>query len=351
MQNGQTFPGGTPTGVNPIVQNVDPGFQRLGVYAYEQWRPVDSLLLIGGASYDDISYPVNYLFAPVAKGDQSRDVLGPKAGLVWTPTGSTTVRAGYSRAIGGVSFDQSFRLEPSQIAGFNQAFRSLVPESVEGSISAAPFDIYGLQLEQNFPTRTYFGITGGLLKSDAARTVGAVQFDPVPNVPTPNPFTPVSTRQKLDYDERTLTATLNQLIGDDFAVGASYQLSRAELKNSYPQVPAGITVASPFALKQDLRGTLHQVRLYALFNHPSGFFCGADGLWCGQDNRGYSPALAGDDFWQFNAYGGYHWWQRRAEVRLALLNLTGQDYRLNPLNLTAELPRERTLTVSFSFFF
>ncbi len=34
-----------------------------------------------------------------------------------------------------------------------------------------------------------------------------------------------------------------------------------------------------------------------------------------------------------------------------MLNLGGQDYRLNRLNLYFELPRERTLAVSFRFYF
>jgi hypothetical protein len=33
------------------------------------------------------------------------------------------------------------------------------------------------------------------------------------------------------------------------------------------------------------------------------------------------------------------------------LNLNGQDYHLNPLNLYTELPRQRTLAVNFQFNF
>ena len=43
--------------------------------------------------------------------------------------------------------------------------------------------------------------------------------------------------------------------------------------------------------------------------------------------------------------------QRRAEFRLALLNLTDENYNLNPLTLYRELPRERTLAASFKFYF
>jgi Tfp pilus assembly protein PilF len=336
---------------SPSIQNIATDFERLGLYGYEEWRPSDSLLLIGGVAYDTISFPANYLFAPVAGEEQSRDLIGPKAGLVWAPASGTTLRAAYSRALGGVSFDQSFRLEPSQVAGFNQAFRSLIPEAVAGAVAAPEFEIFGLQCEQKFPTRTYVGVTAGLLRSEADRAVGAVQFDLFPNVPTPNPFQPASTRQSLDYEERSLAVTIHQLVCDRSALGVTYQVSQARLRSSYPDISSAVPVASPFALSQQQEATLHQVRLYGVFNHPSGFFCGAEGLWNSQANRGYSPALAGDDFWQFNAYAGYRWWRRHAELRLSLLNLTDQDYRLNPLNLTAELPRDRTLTVSFRFSF
>ena len=42
---------------------------------------------------------------------------------------------------------------------------------------------------------------------------------------------------------------------------------------------------------------------------------------------------------------------RRAELSVGVLNLTDRDYKLNPLTLYNELPRERLLTVSFKFNF
>jgi hypothetical protein len=66
---------------------------------------------------------------------------------------------------------------------------------------------------------------------------------------------------------------------------------------------------------------------------------------------GYTPDIPGDDFWQYNLAVGYRFWQRRVEARLALLNISDRDYRLNPLTLYNELPRERTLTVGLKFYF
>jgi hypothetical protein len=86
-------------------------------------------------------------------------------------------------------------------------------------------------------------------------------------------------------------------------------------------------------------------------NHHSGFFSQLDTVWSQQSNRGYSPDIPGDDFWQFNIYAGYRFLHRRAELKVGLLNITDEDYRLNPLTLYSELPRERTLAASFKFYF
>jgi hypothetical protein len=61
--------------------------------------------------------------------------------------------------------------------------------------------------------------------------------------------------------------------------------------------------------------------------------------------------LRDDEFWQFNVAAGYRFPKRRAEIAWALLNITDQDYRLNPLTLYAELPRERTFALRFKFNF
>ena len=58
-----------------------------------------------------------------------------------------------------------------------------------------------------------------------------------------------------------------------------------------------------------------------------------------------------DDFWQLNAFTGYRFARRRAEVAVGLVNITDEDYELEPLTLYTELPRERTLVARFSFKF
>jgi len=125
------------------------------------------------------------------------------------------------------------------------------------------------------------------------------------------------------------------------------------LHDDFVDIPASAVSAPPgsFQASQRTESILHQVDLYALYTHGSGFFGMAESAWYAQSNQGYSPDRPGDDFWQFNVFVGYRFPRRRAEVKLGILNLTDQDYRLNPLNLTTELPRDRTLMASFRFNF
>ena len=90
---------------------------------------------------------------------------------------------------------------------------------------------------------------------------------------------------------------------------------------------------------------MQQLNFSAIYNHPCGFFAREEAQWYGQNNSGYTPGEPGADFWQFNAFVGYRFPRRKAQVTLGLLNLTGQNYNLNPLNLYNELPRTRTLAL------
>jgi outer membrane receptor for monomeric catechols len=93
------------------------------------------------------------------------------------------------------------------------------------------------------------------------------------------------------------------------------------------------------------KATLHQGTLFALYNHPSGFFARAEGTWIQQSNVGYFPDTPGDELFRLDAYVGYRLRRNFGDVTLGFLNLTDKDYRLNPLNTYSELPRERTLLV------
>ncbi|HEY1663604.1 MAG TPA: TonB-dependent receptor [Verrucomicrobiae bacterium] len=326
-------------------QNISTELQRISFYGYDQWQPIDSLLLVGGVTYDRLRYPDDIDTAPITGTESQIDQVSPKLGIIWSPLPDTHLRAAYTRSLGGVYYDTSVRLEPTEVAGFNQAFRSMIPESVVGLVPGTRFETRGVALDQAFKkTGTYVTIEGDFLSSDAIRTIGDIT-----NAAFPVPDSPSNTRESLDYSEHSLTAELNQLLGRDWSLGARYKIARATLDQQSIDIPP--TFSGINAINQDDKATLQQLDLSANFNHPSGFFGRAEALWSGQDNKGYSPAEPGDYFWQFNLYAGYRFYHRDAELQLGLLNLTSQNYALNPLNLYYDLPRERTLTVLFKFYF
>jgi hypothetical protein len=313
----------------------------VSVYGYYIWQIFEPLQLTAGLSYDRLTFPVNSEVAPISGDDEDKDRVSPKVGVLYTPWKNGALRGVYTRSLGGVFYDQSVRLEPTQIAGFNQAFRSIIPESVAGLVPGSKFETWGAAFDQKFDTGTYLGITGEILNSDADRTVGAFDFIGVP------PAVPGGTRERLNYEEKSLTVTLNQLVSKEWSLGASYRISQANAHDQFLDIPASVSPAAD----RNLSATLQQLNLYALYNLPCGFFAQFSSVWSSQSNQGYSPDIPGDDFWQFNVFAGYRFLRRQAEVRVGLLNIGDQDYRLNPLTLYSELPHERTLMVSFKFYF
>jgi Flp pilus assembly protein TadD len=326
-------------------QNIETDLERISLYAYDYWHLTDWAQLTAGVSYDRLHYPVNIDTQPITSDEDTKDQVSPHAGMQVTPWKNGNLRGTYSQSLGGAFFDTSVRLEPTQIDGFLTAPRSAIPESVVGLVPATRFETYGLGLDQTFKSGTYFVVQGQVLNSDATRTVGALEnsdiFAPIPNSAS-------SLRQSLEYQEQTLLVAANQLLGDQFAVGARYRLTGADLESEF-KLPS--TVLNGTAFDQDVSATLNQLDLHLFFNHPSGFFGQFNAVWSHQSNSGYTPSLPDEDFWQYHLFAGYRFLQRRVEVSLGVLNLTDQEYNLNPLTLYNELPRERTFTAGLKLFF
>jgi len=327
----------------------DTDFDRITAYAYYNWRVADPLLLTAGITYDYLHYPENPRILPISDAEESEDQISPKAGFLWQPHERMRLRGAYARSLGGVSLDQSVRLEPSQVAGFNQAYRSLIPESVAGNNVAPEMDLYGLSFDYRLPTGTYLGAQAEWLESEVDRLAGANELD-LTFPPLLLQYAVSGTRQDLDYEETSVTLSLHQLLGEVWSVGVRYRLSRADLEARFKDIPAGSVTGGNLPLKTDQDALLHQLNLLAVFNHPSGLFGMGESVFYSQHNHGYSPELPGDAFWHFNVSAGYRFLQRRAEVSMGVLNLGDQDYRLNPLNLVALPPRERTFVAGFRFY-
>jgi outer membrane receptor protein involved in Fe transport len=326
----------------PIAQDLSSDFQRVSVYAYENVRLLEPVLLTAGVSYDRLTYPLNHRLAPISSSVETTDSWSPKAGLIWSVASNTSLRGSFTRSLGGVSYDQSFRLEPTQVAGFNQTYRNLISESLVGTAPAPTFETWGVALDQQCGRGTYFLAQAEWLNSGVDRTIGAIDVGGPPTT-----YTTSQILQQLDYRERNLSVGISQLLGQDWSVGARYRLTDSELLTRFPAIAPTVTPAA----STDQEATLHQVTMYAQYAHSCGGFGSFESIWTQQSNRGYSPDLPGDDFWQFNVFVGYRFLRRQAELKLGLLNLTGQDYRLNPLNFHPEYYRDRTLMLSCRLFF
>jgi tetratricopeptide (TPR) repeat protein len=332
----------------PSRQRSSVDFDRFSAYLYDFWHVTPWLHLTAGVSYDHLTYPDNFRAPPLNDDDETTSRLSPKAGLTLQLPAKMVLRGSYTQSISGVSFDESIRLEPVQIAGFSQVSRTYISESVIGSVAGARFESYGISLEQKLPTSTYWGIEFSVINQDLDRTVGVFDF----LVDDDNLFAqggvPSSARQNLVYREDVLTATVNQLIGDRWSLGARYRYSKARLRQQYRDVSLDV-----FPGGDNTRSSiLHEVDLFAVYNHPSGFFARGEALWFNQENDGFSAGpyvrepnndpRAGDDFWMLNLYAGYRFFRNQCEVSIGILNLADSDYQLEPLNYYLEMPRERT---------
>ncbi|MEP2774932.1 MAG: FecR domain-containing protein [Luteolibacter sp.] len=346
------FTGGFSTPAS--VQKTEVDFQRMTIYGYDYWNVTKDLTLIGGVSWDRIEHPDNFRNPPVNDSQREEDQLSGKFGFTYAPSRRFTMRGVYTEGMGGVTFDESVRLEPVQLAGFNQAYRTVISESLAGSVETPLYQIWGLSVEGSLPTRTWWGASVNVIEQDVDRTIGAFTGYDSGVFPISPAYFPDSTSQRLDYREVALGITLNQLIGDEFAVGAGYRMTRSDLRTMFPELLASGT---PIADVKNT-ATLHEVMLNAHWNSLTGLFATIEANWYLQDldddPRGLAPGgqtREGDDFWQFNALLGYRFNRNQAEISAGVLNIADSDYRLSPLSPYGNIARDRTAVVRCRFNF
>jgi Flp pilus assembly protein TadD len=335
------------------VQNFTLDFYHWNAYAYHTWQIADPFAVTVGLDYDWLHEPANVGSAPFTEQEKTSVQFSPKIGFIWQPADKTTFRAAYTRSLSGFINGQSTRIEPTEVAGFNQAFRDLIPDPVVGDTSGSRLDTYDVSFEQKLDTGTYLALGGELLYGKAANTMGAYLFNFDQTLTNAYPTYTTGFKQDLDFHEYSLTFSVNQLLGRQWSAGANYRLSQANLDWNFPGINTpnlenNVSSLQPY---QNLTSVLNHVNLHANWNHPSGLFALFTADWYHQHNSGFTPGEPGDDFWQFNAYAGWRLWKRRVEFTVGLLNLFDQNYRLEPLNLYNETARNRTFVTSLRISF
>ncbi|HNQ88723.1 MAG TPA: hypothetical protein PKM73_08925 [Verrucomicrobiota bacterium] len=324
--------------------------ERFSAYAYLQFTVLPRLQGVAGVTYDSLRYPRNFRAPPITPGEETRDLVSPKAGLLWNPLPCTWLQAAGFQSLSGASLDQSVRIEPTHVAGFPQAFRGYIPESVAGASAGAEIEGVGVLWEQKLGAGTYVGVSAQWGWSEADRAIGVFQYVP-PSWTDPDPYwfeRPAAMTESLDYRERLVQVTLDQLLGAHWALGLRYRWTDVDLDEvfgSIPEDPAVTRINGAFRPRQSLGSTWQQALAQVIYNHPGGWFAQAQIRWNRQSNHGYAPALGSDEFWQADVVGGCRFWKRRAEVALGLLNVADTDYSYNPLAGGGGWPRERLLVV------
>jgi tetratricopeptide (TPR) repeat protein len=332
---------------NPAArQHAEVDFERLSFYTYDYWSLNPCLTLIGGITWDHIEHPENFRNPPVSDRSREDEEWSAKVGFTYTPSRRFSARGIYAEGLGGVTYDESVRLEPVQLAGFNQAYRTVISESIAGSVETPQYKIWGLGLDGSLPTRTWWGVSGQVIEQDVDRSLGVFTGYDHPAFPIVPAFFPDQTSQRLTYREASASLTVNQLIGDEFSIGTGYRYTRSKLRTSLDFRTLGDAA------------DLHEVSLYANWNSPTGWFARAEANWFLQELDDDPQQLfadpfprKGDDFLQLNAWLGYRFNRNMCEVSAGVLNLGGSDYRLSPLSPHAELARDRTAVLRCRFSF
>jgi tetratricopeptide (TPR) repeat protein len=323
----------------PFIPNVNTEFERFSTYGYYTLK-LGGLRLTGGLTYDWEHYPLNLGQPPLASAETERGRLSPKIGLDWTLAEGTRIRADYTRSMGGLINDSSTSIEPSDIASFNQSFRSLIPQSTGfGTPPAMLFETWGLGVDHKFPTGTYVDLEGQVLTSTGNQLIGAYNGNPVT-------VAIAQLNQDQYFQEKDAFASISQLIGKEVSVGARYSLTAIDL-SSRVTTPPGTVQPNPFDSHET--STLNETSFFGNYYLPCGFFSQFQANWWVQHNAvGSEP---GADFWQCNLYGGYRFPRRHIELAVGLINMFNQGYNVDPVTYFLEQARTRTLVASLKFNF
>jgi len=330
-------------------QTISKGFNRESIYFYDYFDVSRWLTLIAGASWDRMVRPDDFRIAPFSNLEQRDERRNGKAGFTFSPSRWITIRGAYTEALGGVSFDGDVQLEPVQFAGFTQDFRTVISESIVGSVVAPVYHSKGLSAEGMLSPQTWWVASFNLLDESVSRTVGVFDVLEAPVFPLGAVVLPANTAESLAYKEGVFTLGLNQLLGREIAFGAEYKATRAELADTFPGIPLTIDPGA-FSSSDDL---LQEVRLNFNWNAEAGWFAACDADHYKQDLVGpnggqVGPGDPGDSFWQVDGEIGHRFHHNMRKVSLGVLDLTNRDFRLSPLTYySPDLPHSRTFFVRF----
>jgi Tfp pilus assembly protein PilF len=326
----------------PFVPAATLHYDRFSGYGYYTLKLADTVNVTGGLTYDYEHFPLNMGQPPISTQEANRGRLTPKVGIDWTLPCGTRLRAYWSRSMGGLINDSSTTIEPTEIAGFNQSFRSLIPQSAGfGTPPAMVFETYGIGADHKFSTGTYVDAEAEFLTSEGNQQIGSY-YDPSPGSQVLSQL-----GQTQYFREQDAFVSINQLLGRNFSVGARDQVTAVDLTADFYSPGNGLTYP------QHQNSTLNEASFYGNFYEPCGFFTQAEVNWWNQDNtlNALGAAEPNSEFWQVNVYAGYRFPRRHIELAIGGLNLFNHNYNIDPVTYFLEQAHNRTFVASCKFTF
>jgi len=294
--------------------------QNLSAYSYGQYTISKILTATVGASVDMLE-----------REGSDQDQLSPKLGLTWEPRPGTIIRAAAFRTLQGPFVSKQNiqpRLEPTQIAGFNQFYFG--PEGEQATR-------YGLAIDQQWSPSVFFGAE--LSRGDLMRPILAI-------IP-PSPI-PIAT--EVDLDELLVRAYVYWTPNTSLALSA--ELQSETFDNN------GEVLAEGFA-----KLTTHRMPLELKYFHPSGFSGGIKTTYVDQSGDfgvqsfgpgGFENMIVPDSesFWVVDASLSYRLPGRHGVLGVYVQNLLDETYRFQDTD--PENPRimpERLISFRFTLAF
>jgi tetratricopeptide (TPR) repeat protein len=264
----------------------DQGLHHLNSYSYAYIKPINTLTLTAGISFDHLNGPKT----SVPHGDVEQ--FNPKAGITWNPFPSTTIRATAFRVIKRTLItDQT--LEPTQVAGFNQFF-----DDVDITNSWR----YGAGIDQKFTKHLFGGVEA------SRRDLRIPLIDATVSPPA---------LDQVNAKERMVRTYLFWTPHPWVALRTEYNFERF--------VNGG-------ALGEDGKVNTHRVPVGVNFFHPDGLGVSITGTYYHQDGEfmrlgGGTPESGRDQFWLLDATINYRLPKRYGFVTIGATNLLDKKFK------------------------
>lgn len=315
-------------------QSAIASMSRKEAYGYYSWKWNSQVKPTIGFNYAEMEYPVNFRQPPILSGNKKDRRLSPKLGLVYRFEDELSIQAIYSQSFGGVSLDESYQLEPTQIAGLQQTFRSLLPESVFGSVAGQRHEISGVSTIYSPSRRLRIALDVFDRRSISDESFGLfTRF-------APEFFArPTQEEVELAFRESEYVLAIQYLLRDRWTLSVSSDWVKRRARWDYINVPSDVSELS----RQQFGSDSWFNRFNLTYNLPTGFYVDLATSLVGHSDRSVAVNLGEGSALINDIRIGYRSENQRYELEAGLLNIGDEPLVLSQLADSPDFPGERAI--------